>query len=143
MHETRQVRTQLSKDRTHCDSIVVWAGSKHCMLLRHKVLYTPRLVRMCCINLGLDIPQDLMIRVGTRHKVENFLHGGNLCARVRQLQGCENLGLSNGDRTSTEPGVHTIVVLTLGATINCPDLRKGEVGDEFADVGKVWIVRDL
>ena len=57
------------------------------MLFRDEIIDPKGSIRVNRINLGLDIPTNLMPGVGTICKLENLLQSGYLGSGVYQLQG--------------------------------------------------------
>ena len=60
------------------------------MLSLNEFAHILRLLRGSWVDLTLNIPQDRPLRVGTLREVKDFLHCGDACARVRELE-CYNM----------------------------------------------------
>jgi hypothetical protein len=61
------------------------AGREHGMLFRDKIIDSLGGIRVNRINLGLDVPEDLMLWVCTIRKLENFSESRDFGTRVRQF----------------------------------------------------------
>lgn len=92
------------------------------MLLRHKVPDAQCQIGELCINLALNIPEDLVLRVRTRNEVEDLLLGADPRARVGELL--------------------RVVGKAFAAAIERLELCPGQVRDIFADVRVDWVVRE-
>ena len=71
---------------THCDGRLVRAPGEELMLFQNELFHTLRLVRILRVDLGLDVPPNLVRRVCTFNEIKHFLHRGYPRAGVRQLE---------------------------------------------------------